>query len=43
MATTPTAAGGVAPAAPRRQLTLLDSTSIIVGIIIGSSIYESTP
>ena len=32
-----------APAAPRRQLTLLDSTSIIVGIIIGSSIYESTP
>ena len=36
--TTPTT-----PAAPRRQLTLLDSTSIIVGIIIGSSIYESTP
>lgn len=30
-------------AAPRRQLTLLDSTSIIVGIIIGSSIYETTP
>ncbi|MGA2622002.1 MAG: amino acid permease [Thermoguttaceae bacterium] len=30
-------------AAPRRQLTLLDSTSIIVGIIIGSSIYKSTP
>ena len=28
-------------AAPRRQLTLLDSTSIIVGIIIGSSIYKS--
>jgi amino acid transporter len=43
MATTPTAAGGLAPAAPRRQLTLLDSTSIIVGIIIGSSLYESTP
>ena len=31
------------PAVPRRQLTLWDSTSIIVGIIIGSSIYESTP
>jgi basic amino acid/polyamine antiporter, APA family len=30
-------------AAPRRQLTLLDSTSIIVGIVIGSTIYESTP
>ncbi len=32
------------PAAPPvGRLTLLDSTSIIVGIIIGSSIYESTP
>jgi amino acid transporter len=30
-------------AAPQRQLTLLDSTSIIVGIIIGAGIYESTP
>ncbi len=30
-------------AAPRRQLTLFDSTSIIVGIVIGSTIYESTP
>ena len=30
-------------AAPRRQLTLLDSTAIIVGIIIGSSIYEMSP
>lgn len=28
-------------AAPRRQLTLLDTTSIIVGIVIGSSIYLS--
>ena len=28
---------------PRRQLTLLDSTSIIVGIIIGAAIYESSP
>jgi basic amino acid/polyamine antiporter, APA family len=28
-------------AAPKRQLTLLDTTSIIVGIIIGSSIYKS--
>ena len=31
------------PAAPKRQLTLFDSTSIIVGIIIGAGIYESTP
>ena len=29
--------------APRRQLTLLDSTCIIVGIIIGAGFYESTP
>ncbi len=28
---------------PTRQLTLLDSTSIIVGIIIGSTIYKSAP
>lgn len=28
---------------PQRQLTLFDTTNIIVGIIIGSSIYESTP
>ena len=28
---------------PRRQLSLLDSTSIIVGIIIGSGIYQSSP
>ncbi|MFW6125024.1 MAG: APC family permease [Pirellulales bacterium] len=28
---------------PRRQLTLLDSTSIIVGVIIGAGIYESSP
>jgi amino acid transporter len=32
-----------APAAPKRQLTLFDSTSIIVGIIIGATIYESSP
>lgn len=31
------------PAAPKRQLTLFDSTSIIVGIIIGASIYEASP
>ncbi|MGO9108307.1 MAG: APC family permease [Thermoguttaceae bacterium] len=31
------------PASPRQHLTLLDSTSIIVGIIIGSSIFRSTP
>jgi amino acid transporter len=30
-------------AAPRQQLSLLDSTCIIVGIIIGASIYESSP
>ena len=30
-------------AAPRRELTLLDSTSIIVGIIIGAGIYRSSP
>ena len=30
-------------ASPRRQLTLFDSTSIIVGIIIGTSIFSSMP
>lgn len=30
-------------AAPRRQLTLFDSTCIIVGIIIGAGIYSSSP
>ena len=29
--------------APKRQLTLFDSTCIIVGIIIGAGIYESSP
>ncbi len=29
--------------APRRELTLLDSTCIIVGIIIGVGIYRSSP
>lgn len=33
-------AGG---AVPERRLSLVDCTSIIVGIIIGSGIYESTP
>jgi amino acid transporter len=28
---------------PRRQLTLFDSISIIVGIVIGAGIYETTP
>src|SRR5262245_45271035 len=28
---------------PRQALSLLDSTSIIVGIIIGSAIYEISP
>ena len=31
------------PAAPRRQLTLFDTTSMIVGIIIGSSVYVTAP
>ncbi len=31
------------PAAPKRQLSLFDSTNIIVGIIIGSFIYEVSP
>lgn len=30
-------------AAPKRQLTLFDSTCIIVGIIIGAGIYRSSP
>lgn len=30
-------------AAPRRQLTLFDTTSIMVGIIIGSSVYMMVP
>jgi amino acid transporter len=30
-------------ASPKRQLTLFDSTCIIVGIIIGAGIYELTP
>jgi amino acid transporter len=31
------------PSLPRRELTLFDTTSIIVGIIIGSGIYEAVP
>ena len=42
MGTDPTARAAVADL-PRRQLTLLDSTCIIVGIIIGAGFYESTP
>lgn len=33
----------VARSAPRRQLTLVDSTAIIVGIIIGSGMYKAAP
>jgi len=29
--------------APRKELTLFDSTCIIVGIIIGAGIYETAP
>ncbi|HVA51761.1 MAG TPA: amino acid permease [Pirellulales bacterium] len=36
-------ADDASPAAPRRQLTLFDTTSIIVGIIIGSSVYVTAP
>ncbi len=43
-AAAPGAAGGsAAPARPRRQLSLLDSTSLIVGIIIGAGIYQVAP
>ncbi len=38
----PTEAGLSPTVAPRRQLTLFDSTSIIMGIIIGAAIYESS-
>ena len=31
------------PAAPKRQLTLFDSSCIIVGIIIGAGIYKTAP
>ncbi len=31
------------PAEPKRQLTLFDSSCIIVGIIIGAGIYETSP
>jgi amino acid transporter len=31
------------PASPRQHLTLFDSTSIIIGIIIGASIFRSSP
>lgn len=45
-ATNQPAGGDAAPApaaAPRRTLNLFDSTAIIVGIIIGAGIYESSP
>ncbi len=35
--------GRPSSASPRRELTLLDSTCIIVGIIIGAGIYRSSP
>ena len=37
------AASDAASASPRRALSLFDATSIIVGIIIGAGIYETTP
>jgi basic amino acid/polyamine antiporter, APA family len=43
MQQSPTVAHPESPDAPRRQLTLFDSTSIIVGIIIAAGIYRSSP
>lgn len=43
MTTTASPSSTTPAAAPKRQLTLFDSTSIIVGIIIGAGIYETTP
>jgi amino acid transporter len=37
------ASAGTVPASPRRQLTLFDTTCIIVGIIIGAGFFESLP
>jgi len=39
----PVSEAATAAAAPVRQLTLFDSTCIIVGIIVGATIYESAP
>lgn len=39
----PSSAPAAAPAAPKRELGLFDSTCIIVGIIIGAGIYGSSP
>ncbi len=39
----PEPASATSAAAPKRQLTLFDSTCIIVGIIIGAGIYETSP
>ncbi|MEN6493033.1 MAG: amino acid permease [Thermoguttaceae bacterium] len=43
MTTSSSSTPAIEPAAPKRQLTLFDSTSIIVGIILGAAIYESSP
>jgi basic amino acid/polyamine antiporter, APA family len=40
---TPTPSNRVPLAAPQRELTLFDSTCIIVGIIVGTAIYLSSP
>src|SRR5436190_10698433 len=39
----PVESSAQSPPQPRPALSLLDSTSIMVGIIIGSTIYESSP
>ena len=38
-----TEADGRAATAPRRELTLFDSVCVIVGIIVGAGIYQSSP
>lgn len=43
MTSATTSPKAVASAAPRRELSLFDSTCIIVGIIIGAFIYEMSP
>jgi APA family basic amino acid/polyamine antiporter len=43
MMTTTTIIDSTTKAAPARRLTLWDTTSIIVGIIIGSAIFKSSP
>jgi basic amino acid/polyamine antiporter, APA family len=43
MSRPPPSATTTPPSTPRRELTLFDSTCIIVGIIIGSGVYRTSP